>query len=62
MDAVDYAQQRELETVQDALEAVRRAAYQIPAGAPGVCEQCGYPKPRLIGGNCARCRDEYKLP
>jgi hypothetical protein len=62
VDAIDIAQQREEENRQEALEAVQRAAYQIPAGEPGVYDLCGFDKPRLIAGICAPCRDEYHLP
>ena len=31
--------------------------YNIPAGTPGECIDCGEYSPRLIGGRCAPCRD-----
>jgi len=62
MDSVDIAQQREEENRQDALEAVQRAAYQIPDGVPGDCDLCGFWSGRLIAGICAPCRDKYRLP
>lgn len=37
--------------------AVREAA-DIPPGVEGVCESCGENSARLIGGDCARCRDK----
>lgn len=44
------------------IAAVRERAAKIPAGVPGDCELCGEWSGRLVGGNCARCRDKYKLP
>lgn len=35
--------------------------YELPAGVPGTCRECGEEKPRLIRGLCARCRDELGL-
>ena len=34
----------------------------IPAGEPGECLNCGEESKRLVRGNCARCRDELRLP
>ncbi len=40
----------------------RHLAAQIPIGEPGECNKCGNESKRLVGGNCAPCRDRYKLP
>jgi len=59
MDEIDFAQQRVLEDTQRAIAAARKP---IPPGEPGECDLCGEWCGRLIGGNCARCRDKHKLP
>ena len=41
---------------------IRRKAAEIPKGKPGECERCGEPSWRLVGGACAPCRDNLKLP
>lgn len=46
---------------EDAIKKIRDNAAKIPEGVPGECEHCGYYYTRLIGGNCAGCRDKYKL-
>lgn len=38
-------------------EAAGRSA-SIPAGAPGVCDECGEESKRLVHGRCAPCREE----
>lgn len=53
-DAVDMAGEIEGEHLARALE---RARVAVPAGVPGVCDDCGEDSPRLVGGRCARCRD-----
>lgn len=52
-DADRAAAQVELHTAR-AIEAARRP---IPAGEPGICNQCGEDMPRLLYGRCAPCRD-----
>lgn len=37
-------------------------ARSIPAGAPGVCIECGEQKKRLVRKRCAPCRDDLNLP
>lgn len=32
--------------------------YELPAGVAGICDECEEHSPRLVGGLCARCRDE----
>jgi hypothetical protein len=44
------------------IDAARRAAALIPAGAPGDCDLCGEWSGRLVGGACALCRDRKRLP
>lgn len=33
----------------------------IPEGTAGECDKCGEEAPRLVDGNCCRCRDKFKL-
>jgi hypothetical protein len=42
-------------------EAIRVARQPVPAGEPGICENCGDETPRLVTGRCAPCR-EPKVP
>lgn len=38
--------------------AVKRAQGALfVEGVSGVCDECGEPRPRLVGGRCAYCRD-----
>lgn len=57
----DFAAEMTQKNLDAAVEEIRRKA-QIAPGVPGECDKCGEDSPRLIGGVCARCRDEYKLP
>ena len=41
---------------------IRRKAAEMPKGVPGICDRCGEPSWRLVGGACAPCRDRHKLP
>jgi RNA polymerase-binding transcription factor DksA len=34
---------------------------KIPQGEAGECDRCGETYPRLVDGNCSRCRDKFKL-
>lgn len=61
-DIIDRANDRAAELTADREAEIRRAAAAIPAGEPGDCDYCGLPKPRLVGGACAHCRDKYRLP
>jgi len=61
MDDADLTDQREFYAQQARLAEVRRKATMAP-GEPGECQGCGEESPRLVQGNCARCRDKYKLP
>lgn len=33
----------------------------IPVGTQGECDNCGEEAPRLVDGNCCKCRDKFKL-
>jgi hypothetical protein len=39
---------------------INAARKPVPAGAPGICDECGDDMPRLIGGRCAPCRDGHR--
>lgn len=54
-DEADRAQQQE----EWHREAMIRSATSAPfiAGEPGECIRCGDDSPRLVGGQCAPCRD-----
>ena len=41
----------------DLARSIQVARAPVPAGVPGVCDQCGDDSPRLVGGRCAPCRD-----
>lgn len=61
-DEVDLITERmEVQQAADVAEIQRKVA-QMPKGEPGTCELCGEFSWRLVGGNCAPCRDKYKLP
>lgn len=62
MDDADISQAKtEILEAADIAE-VRRRAAAMPKGVPGECDLCGELSERLVGGNCARCRDKHKLP
>lgn len=54
----------EIDRLQEHQEMLResqiRAALkkEIPVGVAGECFYCGEESPRLVGGNCAPCRDK----
>lgn len=54
-DEADRAQAQE-EFEREAMIASARAARFVP-GEPGECSRCGDDSPRLVGGQCAPCRD-----
>lgn len=61
-DIIDQANNRaELDTA-NCVATARAKAASIPAGEPGDCDLCGEWFSRLVEGNCARCRDKYRLP
>ncbi|KQM65814.1 hypothetical protein ASE75_06180 [Sphingomonas sp. Leaf17] len=37
---------------------IAAARQPIAVGVPGECDTCGDDSPRLVRGECARCRDE----
>lgn len=39
----------------------RQAAFNIPVGEPGHCEECGDWSQRLVNRLCAPCRDDLGL-
>lgn len=53
-DEMDLASELEQEHLTRSISAARQP---VPPGVPGECEECGYDRPRLIGGCCAPCRD-----
>lgn len=56
-DEIDRLQEIETER-RDALVQAAVAKADIPVGKPGECENCGILSLRLVGGWCARCRDD----
>ena len=61
MDDIDRAGAHIEATEKQIIDAARKAAADIPAGNPGVCEWCGNHKERLVNDACGFCRDEFKL-
>jgi RNA polymerase-binding transcription factor DksA len=60
-DEVDRAE-KDAEFLMDAqVRDIHSKVTKIPAGVPGECDKCGEDSPRLVEGNCARCRDKFKL-
>lgn len=50
-----------IEMLQQQREAsIRREAAAIPAGNPGICDECGDEMGRLVLGVCAPCRDDLE--
>jgi hypothetical protein len=39
------------------IERIQRQVAQMPVGFSGDCESCGFESKRLVGGECAPCRD-----
>lgn len=60
-DPIDAASALTMESTQASVTAAQEAAARIPVGEPGECELCGEHFARIVHGNCARCRDKYKL-
>ncbi|MBU0705047.1 MAG: conjugal transfer protein TraR [Chloroflexi bacterium] len=54
MDDADRADVIAALTLQAQIKAARR---DIDPGVPGDCDTCGQPSGRLIGGQCAWCRE-----
>jgi len=61
MDDADKAEGLIEARQKEGLDAVRRAAADMPKGEPGDCELCGEWSGRLVRGVCAPCRDRFKL-
>ena len=61
-DEVDKTEERARLLLEAEVAAVQRLAANIPKGEPGECALCGEETTRLVHGNCAPCRDKYKLP
>ena len=61
-DLVDQSDERAELLLQADLRIIRNKASLMPIGEAGDCDKCGEASLRLIYGNCARCRDKYKLP
>lgn len=61
MDDADKADGLIATREKEGLEAVRRAAREMPKGEPGECVLCGEYSLRLVRGSCPPCRDKYKL-
>jgi len=57
MDEIDAAQIINEKHQRQAEARIRGLAAAIPVGEPGKCEECGEQKTRLVGGNCAPCRE-----
>lgn len=58
-DPLDEAQNLTQKLIDAGIDECRKP---LAAGEPGTCDFCGEESMRLIGGNCARCRDKYGLP
>lgn len=60
-DEVDRAEE-DSEFLMDAqVKDIHSKVSKIPPGTPGECDKCGEESPRLVEGNCCRCRDKFKL-
>lgn len=59
---MDEADRADLEIEQTLDYLIENASRPIPDGQPGSCDICGEYYKRLVNSNCARCRDEFKLP
>ena len=59
---MDAADQADFEIQMTLDYCISQASRPIPDGQAGECNICGDYYKRLLHGNCARCRDEYRLP
>jgi hypothetical protein len=59
-DDVDHMEEREAIIAEARRRQIQSKAAMAP-GEPGDCDLCGEPSGRLVNGNCAPCRDKYKL-
>lgn len=60
-DEIDQMIERDEPLEAARLKAARDKAQLVP-GKPGDCDLCGEWSGRLVQGNCAPCRDKWKLP
>lgn len=60
-DDVDFANDISEKNRENKILQIRERA-EIAPGVAGECDSCGEYSPRLIHGNCARCRDLKGLP
>ena len=60
-DEIDIANERCAVDMDKTISEIRNKA-KLDPGSEGECELCGEWMLRLIGGECAPCRDRYKLP
>ena len=44
----------------EAAARAKRSPYTLPTGTPGECETCGDFSPRLVRGDCPRCREKIE--
>ncbi len=62
VDDVDRSVEVDALEREGAINLVLKDAAAIPAGNPGICLTCDGNSLRLVGGNCASCRDAFDLP
>lgn len=60
-DVIDQMDERN-EAIEEARLMAIRAKAELAPGHPGDCGMCGDWSGRLVHGNCAPCRDKWKLP
>ncbi len=58
----DITDERDAPIIEADVDYIRKQAADMPKGKPGICDLCGEPSWRLVGGACAPCRDKFKLP
>lgn len=60
-DEVDRSEAEGTFLVDAQIRHIHSKVTHIPMGVPGECDKCGETKPRLVDGNCCKCRDKFKL-
>ncbi len=60
-DDVDMTSEKDAVSLDAKIRAIHNRAALIPVGEPGECDKCGEESMRLVCGNCATCRDKFKL-
>ena len=60
-DEVDRSEEEGTFLVDALVKDIQSKVTKIPLGEPGECDKCGETSPRLVDGNCCRCRDKFKL-